>query len=74
MSERLRFLKFVMPYFDSEWSFAKFRVPESRTKVGFGAEPNSIVVISYSGLYYHAAFDPVEGGECTAIETINIFP
>ena len=64
-----------MPYFDSEWSFAKFRIPETntRTKVGFGAEPNSIVAISYSGNYYHASFDPIDGGECSTNETINIF-
>ena len=73
IEKRLRFLKFVMPYFDSEWSFAKFRVTESRTKVGFGSEPNSIVVISYTGLYFHAIFDPIEGGECKAEESLKFF-
>ncbi len=62
-----------MPYFDSEWSFAKFRVKENRTKVGFGSEPNMLIVISYSGVCYKAIFDPIEGGDCKAEETYTIF-
>lgn len=56
-------MKYILPYFDSEWSFAKFRVKDTRTKVGFGPEPNSIVVVSYEGNYYSAFFDPIKGGE-----------
>ena len=57
-------MKYILPYFDSEWSFAKFRVQDTRTKVGFGPDPNSIIVISYEGNYYSATFDPILGGEC----------
>lgn len=61
-----------MPFFDSEWSFAKFKVPSTRNIVAFGAESNTVIVISYSGRYYKAIFDPVEGGECKLIEEFNI--
>jgi hypothetical protein len=30
-------------YFSSEWSFAQFRVPETRTICAFGTEKNTIV-------------------------------
>lgn len=57
-------MKGLFPYFDSEWSFAQFRVVDNKTKVAFGPEPNSIIVIAYEGNYYKANFDPVNGGEC----------
>ncbi len=60
------FVKGLLPkYFSSEWSFAQFRVPEgARTIVGFGTEPNSIVVVCSDGSFYKALFDPQNGGEC----------
>ncbi len=30
-------------YFNSEWSFAQFRVPDSKSICAFGHEPNSIL-------------------------------
>lgn len=62
---KMSFLKGLVPYFDSEWSFSQFRVVDNKTKVCFGTEPNTIIVISYEGKYYKASFDPVNGGECT---------
>lgn len=61
-----------MPFFDSEWSFAKFKVPSTRNIVAFGQESGTVIVISYSGKYYKAIFDPFEGGECKLIEELNI--
>jgi len=56
---RLAFMKGLLPnYFSSEWSFAQFRVPDSRTIVAFGAEKNSIIVVSLEGTFYKALFDP----------------
>lgn len=66
-------MKYVLPYFDSEWSFAKFRVQDTRTKVGFGPEPHSIIVISYEGNYYSATFDPIAGGEFKRDLFLQIF-
>lgn len=39
---------FLPKYFSSEWSFAQFRVPETRTICAFGAEKNTIVGASRS--------------------------
>lgn len=54
----------VFPYFDSEYSFAQFRIADARGIAVFGPEPNTIIVISYEGNYYYARFDPVNGGDC----------
>jgi hypothetical protein len=38
------FMRGLLPkYFSSEWSFAQFRVPETRALVAFGQEPHTIV-------------------------------
>jgi len=60
------FMKTILPkYFRSEWSFAQFRVPDTRTIVAFGSEKNSIIVVSVDGLFYKAVFDPSKPGmEC----------
>jgi len=59
-------MKGVLPkYFSSEWSFAQFRVPDSKTIVAFGAEKNSIIVVSSDGSFYKALFDGEKpGSEC----------
>jgi len=60
------FMKSLLPkYFSSEWSFAQYRVPDVRTIVAFGAEKNSIIVVSADGTFYKAMFDPEKpGAEC----------
>lgn len=60
------FMKNLLPkYFSSEWSFAQFRVPDGRTIVAFGADKNSIVVVSADGHFYKALFsEDKSGGEC----------
>lgn len=63
----LRFMKKFSKYFDSEWSFAKFRVTDSRTICAFTKDEN-LVVISADGTYYLARLDTKNGGECKKIE------
>lgn len=54
----------VLPsYFDSEWSFAQFRVPDYRCIAAFGADPHTVIVLCANGSYYKARFDPNRGGE-----------
>ena len=58
-------------YFNSEWSFAQFKV-NTKSICTFGPD-NSIIVVSNDGKYYQANFDPKVGGECTKIQEQNIF-
>lgn len=67
----LKFLKFFVPYFDSEWSFAQCRINDTRAKVAFGLE-DTIIAITHEGNYYKATFDPVNGGECKIEERAKI--
>lgn len=57
-------MKAVLPYFNSEWSFAQFRVSDSRTKVALSADATKLIIVSSEGNYYLASFDQINGGEC----------
>ena len=58
-------------YFNSEWSFAQFKVTSHKSICTFGPE-NSIFVVTNEGKYYQATFDPKTGGECKKIQEQNI--
>jgi len=68
----LSFLRGVLPkYFSSEWSFARFHVPEvTQFFAAFGAH-NTIAIIGMDGSFYRCNFDPVNGGEMTQLEYIR---
>jgi len=58
-----KFMKRISKYFDSEWSFAKFWVTDSRTLCTFDKDEN-LIVISAEGTYYWASIDHEHGGDC----------
>ena len=58
-------------YLESERSFAKFKVQEENSILGFGRE-NTFVVMTMDGKYYKAAYNPKRGGDCCKIEEKNI--
>lgn len=63
-----KFMKGVIPYFSSEWSFAQLRIPDSRSIVAFGPpDKNYIIVVTYDGKYYLAEFDTKTGGDCRKV-------
>jgi len=57
-------MKFLSSYFDSEWSFAQYKVVDSKTKIAFGKEDNSLFIVGYSGSFYTVQYDSNNGGEC----------
>ena len=72
-------LKIGISYFESEWSFAQFRLPKTekeKTVICFNKydNSNSINVLTKSGNLYKAEFDPSLGGECHKIKEMNLFP
>ena len=69
LKSSLQFLSGVLPsYFSSEWSFARFRVPDSRNIAAFSPHhPHSIIIVCADGSYYKARFDP-HGPEMTREE------
>ena len=58
-------------YLDTERSFAKFKIQEESSLIGFGSE-NTFFVITMEGTYYKAAYNPKKGGDCVKIDEKNI--
>lgn len=59
-------MKGMLPsYFDSEWSFAQFRLVDTRAVCAI--KENKIITISDDGNYYLAEIDK-NGGECKKIQ------
>ena len=46
-------MKGISKYFDGEWSFAKFKIPDSHAVCAF-TEEAQLVVVSTEGTYYVA--------------------
>lgn len=67
-------LKIGISYFESEWSFAQFRIQnhEKEMIVCFGPNINTIIVLTKNGIIYQAAFEPSLGGECKKIYGENL--
>lgn len=65
-TSKFRFLKHFVPYFDSEWCFAKYKALDNcRTRVGFITNGESCLsVLNYKGEMFTLGFDRVKGGEC----------
>ena len=56
---KFNFMKGILPkYFDSEWSFARFKLPSDdnsmRSTCAFSQDGTHIIVVSSDGLYYLA--------------------
>ena len=67
----LSFMGGILPsYFNSEWSFAQFRIVDSHAICAL--KDNKIIAISVEGNYYLADLDPKNGGECKKILQRNL--
>jgi hypothetical protein len=65
------FNKILGGYFNSEWSFAQFRLDDPRSICSLG-DDNTLRVISSSGNYYRVKFDPRKKGECTKLDELAL--
>lgn len=54
-------------YFDSEWSFAQFRVQDSKALCAFSDDGSNLIVVTTDGNYYIAEI-PKKGGDCVKKE------
>jgi len=56
--------KGIVPYFSSEWSFAQFKMTDSKPICSFIAETNRISVVTNASKLYEISFDLKRGGYC----------
>jgi hypothetical protein len=65
-TSKFRFLKNFVPYFDSEWCFAKYKSNDSNiTRVGFLTDGDfPLAILNYKGELLILSFDREKGGEC----------
>ena len=64
------FFKINSEYMEQERNFARFKITEENSLLGFGND-NTITVITMDGKYYKAAYDPKNGGDCQKIYEKN---
>ncbi|TYI29273.1 hypothetical protein ES332_A05G305100v1 [Gossypium tomentosum] len=71
-SSSLSFMRGVLPkYFSSEWSFARFHLPEDTQFIAAFGSQNTVVVVGMNGSFYRCSFDPVHGGEMLQQEYVR---
>ena len=54
-------------YFNSEWSYAQFKISDSKALCAFGDDSNTLIVVSNDGNYYEAEI-PKSKGDCVQRE------
>lgn len=59
--------KLLPKYFDSEWSFAQFRIPDSKALCAFSEDGSTLIAVTTDGSYYLADI-PKKGGDCVQRE------
>jgi hypothetical protein len=65
-------MKKILPkYFDSEWSFAQFRVPDSKALCAFSEDGSTLIAVTTDGSYYLADI-PKKGGDCVVRDKKNL--
>ena len=74
MGSIISVLKIGIAYFESEWSFAQFRIPkeEKENYVSFLQNNYNIIVLTKNGKLYITSFEPKLGGECKRVDGKNI--
>ena len=65
------FLGFDHTYFNSEWSYTKFKINDTKTVCAFGPD-KTVIAISIEGNYYQASYENHSEGRCEIIVFKNI--
>lgn len=73
---KFSFIKGISKYFDSEWSFARFKIPgedsSGRYTCAFNSDGTHIIVVSSEGNYYLAQI-PKTKGNCKIVDKKSLF-
>lgn len=55
--------KLLPKYFDGEWSYAQFRIPDSKALCAFSEDGMTLIAVTTDGMYYLADI-PKKKGDC----------
>mmetsp|Transcript_2473 Transcript_2473/g.3594 ORF Transcript_2473/g.3594 Transcript_2473/m.3594 type:complete len:344 (+) Transcript_2473:29-1060(+) len=66
-------MKFLGGYFNSDWSFATFKGPQTPSICCFGREDNTIIIMTAEGYFYRVKFDAKKGGTCKQEKFIRFY-
>ena len=67
----LAFMKKVLPkYFESQWSYAKFKIKEKKPICCFAKDSSTLIIITTTGDYY--AVNYIKRGKCKVIQKENL--
>ncbi|OMJ79533.1 hypothetical protein SteCoe_20425 [Stentor coeruleus] len=67
----LKFFKKMLPkYFESEWSFAKFKVKGAKTVCAFAGDELKLMILTDHAMFYEVDF--TEGGHCAGEIAVNL--
>mmetsp|Transcript_47347 Transcript_47347/g.34642 ORF Transcript_47347/g.34642 Transcript_47347/m.34642 type:complete len:86 (+) Transcript_47347:1-258(+) len=62
------FMKKLLPkYFDGEWSYAQFRIQDSKALCAFTDDAKTLIVVTTDGNFYMASIPP-KGGDCVQLD------
>lgn len=59
--------KLLPKYFDSEWSYAQFKIPDGKALCAFSEDGNTLISVTTDGTYYLAEI-PKKKGDCVVKE------
>jgi WD40 repeat protein len=72
---KLNFMSGIVPFFNSEWSYGKFKIPSDDNSLhqtcAFDKDGNHLIVVSSQGTYYLAEI-PKTKGNCKLLEKRNL--
>ena len=63
--------KLLPKYFDGEWSYAQFRISDSKALCAFSDDAKTLIVVTTDGNYYLADIPP-KGGDCVKKDMKNL--
>ena len=62
-------MKKILPkYFGGEWSYAQFRIQDSKALCAFSDDGTTLIAVTTDGNYYLAEIPKKKGGDCVKKE------
>jgi len=64
--------KKLVPYFGNQWSYATFKISDSKAFCAFGDDGWTLIVVTIDGNYYEAEIPKQKGQNCIKKNQFNM--